>query len=1645
MNALLPPDLLHGLPRPSRRRWQPLRAGIVGLFRYDQQEFTFYRGRLLLRGNNGSGKSMALEVLLPFVLDAKLAAERLSTFGGRERGMYLWLLGHEADEARTNARGYVWVEFGRLTGDGDAEYCTVGAGMQATRSSKRVTASWFFTTAARIGVDFEVGVPGGEPVAQAQLDQRLVALADAGLPGAVHPNAETHRKEVNRILFGLEDRQFDALRTILLHLRRPKLSDKLNESKLDEVLREALPPVSASVTDELADGFEKLERHRDVVGALKTARDSLATVAQAYATYLNVLVGLRAQDVLGAATAAEARKADVQQATELHRVAGKALEATREAKTAAGKAVRQLTERIRTIEGSDLYREGSQLVPLQEKATALADVAKLARGHANDARTAMTLKKEAASTAEQTALEAHERRVQSAAEADRIAAALPHRTLVDQLEALVAELTTGEPATSLVDAALARFREAVANESESLDRLIALVDRAGEAADAHEKARQKTVAAKELLTKAEAGLTDARSKRREALEEFTRQLDIWLATCLQLAAGAKPPTAWPETAPLVAAQDWARMAAGERRGQLSRRRDALNDVRPDAGQLGRRAGEFASQVRGLGESLSGLRPLADETRTTRFAFADLVGDWLGQLTELPAAEPIPEALRARNARSLDRRQVLDWATGAARSRSLELGRRESAAQNTLSASADAMAAIQAEHDRLAAGGSTAPPVPFTRLADRAERPGAPFYLLVDFTEDDRSAVDRAALEAALVGAGLADAWVSPDGTLTYGPDDAPLLDTQFVTVGRDAAEPVSTALRPDPSLDGPDAPVSPAVVETLLRQIRLTDTAATAHVPGDLVVAWDGSWAAGGLRGAWHKAQADLIGAAGREAHRRRRMAELETELAALRSRHRAQEAALEKIRESIQTVDSEHRSVPADDAVQAADLALTTAVQQLSGAANRLVEAADAYAADSLRFLRTTTESPLLGDFPWAEVERRTGVAAPALGEAALAVLTAAAGAAMSAWSGPAAPTADSEVEGAASAARACETRFTELSSLITTELTRCGEAETELEAELAAIPSGTALDQAGLAVAVATRVVADESSRLEGRRTAEREARQRSDDAAQARQTALELAGLADRAASLPSFKEAAATMRSCGEDWLNATSHATRQAAHARALRGEADQMVMQAETMAGQAEESEESARLATEKYEDLMARMGKPHQEMLVDLERCQTGLAEQKVLHRKHQEDELKLTTRLEQRRGAVVTAESELAKATGAVAVAAASFADVHRLGLLATLPAFESESLPTFGDVDLRPDQIELVRDWAGRVAGQAPQRRYRPEQLDSAQTKLGQRRQEAEEPLGSLVMLRERVAFRVVTVTGTHNGRERPLPAAVRHLDREIAGSEQLLESEESDLFEKFLSDEVRLEVGRRIDSAKALVDRANELMKGHPTSSGIRFKLVRTPDPQCEMPRDMMELLRKPEGTLYAGERDRLSDFFKRRIVTARSRATLVPWRQQLAELLDYRRWYRFALHYRQRSGDWAVLDRRAHGSLSGGEKAVALHMPLFAAAATHCEASRLRVDEGGAHEPGCPRLILLDEVFAGVDTENRGALFDLIRRLDLDLVATSESELGLYAELDGLSIYHLIVDDALPGVLAVRSVWDGRVEHHLLEHDLEKLP
>src|SRR5258708_28034879 len=92
-------------------RFQPTRAGVINVWDYVDEEWVFADGRLALRGHNGSGKTKALEVLFPFVLDGVADSRRLDPFSGEDPTMKSYLL-YRGQESQY---GYVRMEFARST------------------------------------------------------------------------------------------------------------------------------------------------------------------------------------------------------------------------------------------------------------------------------------------------------------------------------------------------------------------------------------------------------------------------------------------------------------------------------------------------------------------------------------------------------------------------------------------------------------------------------------------------------------------------------------------------------------------------------------------------------------------------------------------------------------------------------------------------------------------------------------------------------------------------------------------------------------------------------------------------------------------------------------------------------------------------------------------------------------------------------------------------------------------------------------------------------------------------------------------------------------------------------------------------------------------------------------------------------------------------------------------------------------------------------------------------------------------------------------------------------------------------------------------------------------------------------------------
>jgi uncharacterized protein (TIGR02680 family) len=301
------------LPAPCSERWKPLRAGLVDMFYYDQEEFWFHDGRLLLRGNNGTGKSKVLALTLPFLLDGDLAPHRVEPDGDRQKRME-WNLLLGGKHPGTERLGYTWLEFGRRDADGTEEFCTIGCGLKAV-AGRGIARHWFFVTSQRPGAGLHLLPDSRVPLTREKLREEI------GSYGLVYDRAADYRRAVDEHLFSLGAHRYEALVNLLIQLRQPQLSKRPDEKLLSRALTEALPPLSPGLVTTVAEAFRGLDEERDALRSLNDAQEAANAFLGHYRRYAKV--------------AAKRKAAGPRQATAKYENLGKDLATAQEAFTAA--------------------------------------------------------------------------------------------------------------------------------------------------------------------------------------------------------------------------------------------------------------------------------------------------------------------------------------------------------------------------------------------------------------------------------------------------------------------------------------------------------------------------------------------------------------------------------------------------------------------------------------------------------------------------------------------------------------------------------------------------------------------------------------------------------------------------------------------------------------------------------------------------------------------------------------------------------------------------------------------------------------------------------------------------------------------------------------------------------------------------------------------------------------------------------------------------------------------------------------------------------------------------------------------------------------------------------------------------------------
>ena len=280
----------------------------------------------------------------------------------------------------------------------------------------------------------------------------------------------------------------------------------------------------------------------------------------------------------------------------------------------------------------------------------------------------------------------------------------------------------------------------------------------------------------------------------------------------------------------------------------------------------------------------------------------------------------------------------------------------------------------------------------------------------------------------------------------------------------------------------------------------------------------------------------------------------------------------------------------------------------------------------------------------------------------------------------------------------------------------------------------------------------------------------------------------------------------------------------------------------------------------------------------------------------------------------------------------------------------------------------------------------------------------------------------------IAARYQGVRIPFGRLLTYLAEEIAELKDLIKAGDRELFEDILANTVSRKIRGKINSSNAWVEKMNSLMGAMNTSSGLKLNLrwrSKTAETEEQLDtKELVELLKKDYRLMREDEAAKMSAHFRSKVEEARRHARdsggMISFYQVMKETLDYRKWFEFQL-FSQKSGERVKeLTNSVFGTFSGGEKAMAMYVPLFSAVVAKYQGGR----------PDAPRLISLDEAFAGVDNRNIRDMFRLMAEFQFDFIINSQVLWGDCDTLDALAIYQLLRPENAKFVTVMPYLWNG---------------
>lgn len=293
-------------------RWKMNRIGFVNFWLYDEEIFGFEDGKLLLRGQNGSGKSITTQSFIPFILDGDRTPSRLDPFGSSDRKMEYYFLGEEGREEST---GYLFLEFKK---ERTGQYRTIGIGQKARRGASMTFWGFVLMDGRRIGCDLRLYKEvGSTKIPYSKQDLKKILGPD--VPFTDSPGE--YKAMVNKYIFGFRRmEQYEQFIRLLVKVRAPKLSKEFKPTKVYEILNESLQTLTDEELRAMVEAMEKMDSIQYSLDHLKAARKDAQSIHNEYTRYNQFMLGRKAKAYLESSEKAGQLKAKLETLEEKQRL-----------------------------------------------------------------------------------------------------------------------------------------------------------------------------------------------------------------------------------------------------------------------------------------------------------------------------------------------------------------------------------------------------------------------------------------------------------------------------------------------------------------------------------------------------------------------------------------------------------------------------------------------------------------------------------------------------------------------------------------------------------------------------------------------------------------------------------------------------------------------------------------------------------------------------------------------------------------------------------------------------------------------------------------------------------------------------------------------------------------------------------------------------------------------------------------------------------------------------------------------------------------------------------------------------------------------------------------------------------------------------